>query len=188
VIKFVEKNLDIFNIIDRKTMTQQVRLGELLGDTMEEEFVSFDMTEIQQVLDNLKDIDAIDLAHAELLQQQSLRAADILVEYLAKIVKTVAYLEAKVNSTKNKVSMDYTPPDGGRATLDMRKWAAEVSPEVAEVQNRLAAAKGSKVFLERKYEILVKAHHHFKDIAMGMRKTILGYSSGTAERTPSGWE
>ena len=169
-------------------MTQQVRLGDLLGDTMEEEFVNFDITEIQQVLDNLRDIDAIDLAHAELLQQQSLRAADILVEYLAKIVKTVAHLEAKVNSTKNRVSMDYTTPDGSRVTLDMRKWAAEVSPEVVEVQDRLAKAKGSKVFLERKYEILVKAHHHFKDIAAGMRKTILGYSSGTSEPTPPGYE
>lgn len=169
-------------------MTQQVRLGDLLGDTMEEEFVNFDITEIQQVLDNLRDIDAIDLAHAELLQQQSLRAADILVEYLAKIVKTVAHLEAKVNSTKNRVSMDYTTPDGSRVTLDMRKWAAEVSPEVVEVQDRLAKAKGSKVFLERKYEILVKAHHHFKDIASGMRKTILGYSSGTSEPTPPGYE
>jgi hypothetical protein len=169
-------------------MTQQVRLGELLGDAMEEEFVDFDMTEIQQVLDNLKDISAIDLAHAELLQQQSLRAADILIEYMAKIVKTVAHLEAKVNSTRNKVSMEYKDPNGDRTTLDMKKWAGEVSPEVAEVQDRLAAAKGSKVYLERKYEILVKSHHHFKEIAMGLRKTILGYSSGTAERTPSGWE
>jgi hypothetical protein len=169
-------------------MTQQVRLGDLLGDVMEEEFTDFDMTEIQEVLDNLRDISAIDLAHAELLQQQSLRAADIMIEYLAKIIKTVAYLESKVNSTKNKVSMEYTAPDGARTTLDMKKWAGEVSPEVAEVQNRLAAAKGSKVFLERKYEILIKSHHHFKDIAVGLRKTILGYSSGTAERTPSGWE
>lgn len=169
-------------------MAQQVRLGELLGDTMEEEFVNFDMTEIQQVLDNLRDISAIDLAHAELLQQQSLRAADILIEYMAKIAKTVGHLEAKVNSTKNRISMEYQAPEGARTTLDMKKWAGETSPEVVEVQTRLAAAKGSKVYLDRKYEILVKAHHHFKDIAAGMRKTILGYSSGTSEPTASGWE
>lgn len=169
-------------------MTQQVRLGDLLGDTMEEEFVDFDMTEIQQVLDNLRDISAIDLAHAELLQQQSLRAADILIEYMAKMAKTVGHLETKVNSTKNRVSMEYQAPDGARTTLDMKKWAGETSPEVVEVQNKLAVAKGSKVYLDRKYEILVKAHHHFKDISAGMRKTILGYSSGTSEPTAAGWE
>lgn len=171
-------------------MTQQVRLGDFLGTEWEEDFLEFDLTEIQQVLVKLEITDAIDLVHAELLQQQSLRGADILTEYLAKIVKTVAYLEAKVASTKNKVSLEYQAPDGAKTTLDMKKWAAESSPAVEEVQNRLAKAKGSKVFLEKKYDILIKAHHHYKDIAMGLRRTVLGYSQTTsnAERTPEGWE
>lgn len=169
-------------------MSQQVRLGDFLGTELEEDFLQFDLTEIQQVLVKLDDMDAIDLVHAELLQQQALRGADILTEYLGKIVKTVGYLEAKVSSTKNKVSLEYQTPDGSRVTADMRKWAGESSPEVEDVQIRLAKAKGSKVVLERKYEILIKAHHHFKDIAGGLRKTILGYSSGTpTEPTPEGW-
>jgi len=106
-------------------MSQQVRLGDLLGSEMEVEFRNFDLSEVQQVLDNLKEQDAIDLAHAELLQQQSLRGADLLAEYLGKIVKTVGYLEAKVTSTKNKVSLEYQAPDGARTTLDMKKWAGE---------------------------------------------------------------
>lgn len=167
---------------------QQVRLGDLLGNDLEVDFESFDLYEIQQVLDSLKDITAIDLPHAELLQQQALRGADVLIEYQAKIVRTVGYLEAKVNSTKNKVSMEYQAPDGARTTLDMKKWAGETSPEVEKVQIKLASAKGAKLYLDRKYEILVKAHHHFKDIAAGMRKTILGYSSGAAEKTPEGYE
>ncbi len=168
-------------------MSQQVRLGDLLGNEMEVNFQDFDLTEIQQVLDNLKDIDAIDLAHAEALQQQALRGADILTEYLAKIVKTVGYLEARVQSTKNKVSLEYQAPDGAKTTLDMKKWAADVSPEVDEVQKKLATAKGSKLYLERKYEILIKSHHHFKDIAAGLRKTILGYSL-PADKVPEGYE
>ena len=170
-------------------MSQQVRLGDFLGDELEEDFVNFDLTEIQQVLEKLQNTDAIDLAHAELLQQQALRGADILTEYLGKIVKTVGYLEAKVNSTKNKVSLDYQAPDGARTTLDMKKWAGESSPEVEQVQIKLAKAKGSKLVLERKYEILVKSHHHFKDIAQGLRRTILGYSQGTTtEKVPEGYE
>lgn len=171
-------------------MTEQdksIKLGAFIGNDLEEDFSDFDLTEIQQVLVKLQTIGTIDLAHAELLQQQALRGADILTEYLGKIVKTVAFLEAKVNSTKNKVSLDYKAPNGDRTTVEMKKWAGEASPEVEEIQIRLAKAKGSKIVLERKYEILVKSHHHYKDIAAGMRKSILGYSvSSTTEKT--GWE
>ena len=170
-------------------MSQPVRLGDLLGNEAEVDYRNFDLSEVQQVLDNLRDIDAIDLAHAELLQQQSLRGADVLAEYLGKIVKTVGYLEAKVSSTKNKVSLEFQAPDGSRTTLDMKKWAGESSPEVEKVQIKLADAKGSKVFLEKKYDILIKAHHHFKDIASGLRRTILGYSqSTTQDKVPEGYE
>lgn len=170
-------------------MSQPVRLGDVLGHELESDFDNFDLSEIQDVLDSLKNTDAIDLAHAELLQQQALRGADVLIEYLGKIVKTVGYLETKVNSTRNKVSLEYQAPDGARTTLDMKKWAADVSPEVDAVQIKLASARGSKVYLERKYDVLIKAHHHYKDIAGGMRKTILGYSSGASqEKTPEGYE
>ncbi len=169
-------------------MSQQVRLGDLIGANPEEDFRNFDMTEVQQVLSNLRETDAIDLAHAEFLQQQSLRGADILAEYMAKMVKTVTHLESKVNSIKNKVSLEYVAPDGARVTTDMRKWAAECSPEVSTAIEKLADAKGGKVALERKFDIIIKAHHHYKDIAAGLRKTILGYSSGTTDPTPPGYE
>lgn len=169
-------------------MNQQVRLGDFLGTELEEDFMQFDLTEIQQVLEKLQNTDAIDLAHAELLQQQSLRGADIITEYLGKIVKTVGYLETKVNSTKNKVSLAYLAPDGAKTTADMKKWAGESSPAVEEVQIKLAKAKGSKIVLEKKYDILIRAHHHYKDIAAGLRRTVLGYGNTTAEKTPQGWE
>lgn len=169
-------------------MTQQVRLGDFLGTEHEENFVDFDMTEIQQVLENLREVDAVDLSHAELLQQQALRGADILTEYLCKVVKTLGYLETKVSSTKNKVSLEYKDPDGARTTLDMKKWAADVSPEVEKVQNKLAAAKGVKLLLDKKYDILIKAHHHYKDIAAGLRKTVLGYNTSASEKVPEGYE
>lgn len=169
-------------------MSQQVRLGDLLGADLEEEFSDFDLTEIQDVLQSLHETDAHDLSHAEVLQQLSLRGADILTEYLAKIVKTVGYLEAKVNSVKNKVALEYKDPDGSRTTTDMKKWAADSSKEVEEVQIRLAKAKAGKVFLEKKYDLLIKSHHHYKDIAAGLRRTILGYSLGVSEKVPEGYE
>lgn len=170
-------------------MSQKVRLGDLIGTELEEEFVDFDLSEIQKVLMRLQDIDAIDLSHAELLQQQALRGADILTEYLGKIIKTVGYLESRVNGVKNKVSLEYQAPDGARTTADMKKWAGESSKEVEEIQIKLAKAKASKMVLEKKYDLLIKSHHHYKDIAQGLRRTILGYTGKPdGEKVPEGWE
>lgn len=171
-------------------MSRRVRLGDYLGDNLEEDFFNFDLTEIQEVLLHLQESDPVDLAHAEMLQQQSLRGADILTEYLGKIVKTVGYLETKVNSTKNKVSLEYQSTDG-KTTSDMKKWAGESSKEVEEIQIRLAKAKASKIVLEKKYDILIRSHHHYKDIAAGLRRTILGYTPAQVterEKIPEGYE
>lgn len=166
-------------------MTNKVSLSDFLGDSLEENFLEFDLTSIQEVLESLAEESAHDLSHAELLQQKSLRGADILSEYLCKIVKTVSYLETKINSIKNKVSLEYTAPEGTRTTSEMKKWAGESSSEVEELQIRLAKAKASKMVLEKKYDILIRSHHHYKDIAQGLRKSILGY---TLTKIPEGYE
>jgi oligoribonuclease NrnB/cAMP/cGMP phosphodiesterase (DHH superfamily) len=164
----------------------KVVLNDFLGSNLEENFVDFDLTEIQEVLQSLQSDSAHDLVHAEMLQQKALRGADILSDYLCKIVKTVSYLETKINSTKNRAALNYQEPNGNRTTSDMKKWYSESAPEVEELQIKLAKAKASKVVLEKKYDILIKSHHHFKDIAAGLRKTILGYS--VSEKIPDGYE
>jgi hypothetical protein len=162
---------------------KKIVLEDLVGLNLEEDFSKFDLTEIQVVLNKLANTDAIDLSHAEFLQQQALRGADILTEYMGKIVKTVGYLESKVNSTKNKVSLDYSAPDGSRTTADMKKWAGESSKDVEDIQIKLAKAKASKLVLEKKYDILIKTHHHYKEIASGLRKTILGFNGNFSEKS-----
>ncbi len=165
-------------------MNQQVRLGDFLGTELEENFLDFDLTDIQSVLNNLKETDAFDLPHAEMLQQQSLRGADILIEYIGKLTKTVGYLENKLNKAKNKVSLEYKAPDGSKTTTDMKLWASGASPEVEEIGMSLAKAKASKIVLDKKYDLLIKSHYHFKEIADGLKKTILGY---TPVKVPDGW-
>ena len=169
---------------------KNIYVKDLLGENLEEEFMNFDLTEIQKVLSNLQIIDAIDLPHAEALQQQALRGADILSEYLAKIVKTVSYLEGKINSVKNKVALEYKAPDGSKTTSDMKLWASGSSPEVDDLVGRLAKAKATKLVLEKKFDILIRQHHYYKDIANGLRKTILGYTvpAMPKEEVPEGWE
>lgn len=170
-------------------MSRQVRLGDLLGNELESDFAEFDLTEIKSVEEALRNTEAIDLPHAELMQQQSLRGADILIEYLAKIVKTIGYLETKVNSVRNKVSLEYQAPAGAKTTTDMKIWAGNASTEVEAILIKLASAKGSKVYLEKKYDVLIKLHHYFKEIATGLRRTILGYSSGAPQdKVPEGYE
>jgi DNA repair ATPase RecN len=153
-----------------------VKLSDFIGNNLEEDFLNFDLSEIQEVLLALRENEAIDISHAEMLQQKALRAADILSEYLGKLVKTVGYLEAKINSTKNKIALEFQAPEG-RTTIEMRKFASEASPEVEELQIKLAKAKGSKSMLEKKYDIIVKTHYQYKEVANGMRRTIIGHSS-----------
>ena len=166
----------------------KVLLKDVVGDDLVEEFSQFDLTEIQNVLKYLESENPVDLAHAEMLQQKALRGADVLTEYLGKIVKTVSYLEGRLNSVKNKASLDYQAPNGAKTTVDMKIWAGNCSAEVDNIQIKLSKAKASKMVLEKKYDILIRAHHHYKDIASGLRKTIVGYTPQIAEKIPEGWE
>jgi len=166
---------------------ERIILRDLVGDKLEEDFLEFDFTEIQLVLSKLKIEDPIDLSHAEMLQQQALRGADIVSEYLGKIVKTTGYLETKVNSTKNRISLEYQATDGSRTTSEMKKCAGESSPEVEKIQIELSKAKGSKVLLEKKYDILIRSHHHYKDIAGGLRKGMINCITNVSEKCPEGY-
>lgn len=155
----------------------RVTVADLIGDKIEEAFLDFDLSEVQKVVCKLQSEDAPTLAQAESLQQEALRAADVLSEHLAKLHKTIHYLTAKTSSLKNKIALNYELPPGTRGQgLDLRKMAGESSDEVMELEIALAKAKGAKTVLERKYEIIIKSHHHYKDIASGLRKTIQGYS------------
>lgn len=158
----------------------KVTIKDIIGDSLDDVFENFDLTEVQDLVSRLQNSDIPDISHAEYLQQQALRCADILSEHIGKLVKIIHYLEAKVTSAKNKASLDYKASDG-RTTMEMKKWAGEVSPEVEEIQIKLARAKGSKAVLDKKYEIVIKSHHHYKEIAAGMRKTILGYSAPNSD-------
>ena len=162
-----------------------VLLKDILGENFDDEFMNFDLTEVQNILSELQDTNAIDLAHAEMLQQQALRCADILSEYLSRVVKVVSYLESKLNSVKNKAALNYKPEDGARVTADMRKFASEIAPEVEAVSAAIAKARGSKVLLEKKYDILIKSHHHYKEISSGIRQTL--YSSSNTPTKKDEW-
>ena len=167
---------------------EKTTLSHYIGEELEEDFANFDLTEIKSVLLQLSQEQPIDLSHAELLQQQALRGADIITEYLGKIVKTVGYLDVIINSVRNRVSLEYKAPDGSRTTTDMKIWAGNSSQEVEEVQIKLAKAKASKMVLEKKYDILIRSHHHYKDISSGIRRSILGYTPLNKEKVPEGYE
>src|ERR1039457_1607173 len=150
----------------------QTTLGNLLGSEMVDKFEDFDLTEIQNVLKSLANENANDLAHSDFLQQKCLYAANLLVDYLAQLVKSVSYLEGKVNSTKNKAALDYKSGES-KITADMRRSASESDPEVEKLNIALSRAKGAKVMIEKKLDILIKSHHFYKDISSGMRKGMI---------------
>lgn len=147
-------------------------VSDLIGGNVEEAFLNFDLTEIKELLSNLQNTDTPDLSHVELLQKQSLRCADLLANYLGKLTKTISLLDSKMTSKKNKVSLEYKAPEGSRTSIELRKMAGESSDDVQELASTLAKAKGAKSALDKKYDIVVKLHHYYKDIAAGYRKTI----------------
>ena len=159
-------------------------LSQALGSEDVEAFADFDITIIQKVLASLAKEEVIDIAHAEMLQQKTLYAADIIIEYIAKLVKSVGFLESKVNAVRNRISLEYENPNGGKTTVEMKKQAGESAPEVEELSVKLAKTKGAKSFLERKYEILIKAHHFYKDIASNQKKGMVSNSNINSV----GWE
>lgn len=167
---------------------EKITLGTMIGNDMIESFENFDLTETQQVLQQLANTDAIDIAHAEKLQQLSLRCADVLIEYVAKLIKTTSYLESKIGSLKNKAALEYKPAGGERITADMRKFASEADPKVEELSILLARVKGAKSLVEKKYDTLLKSHYFYKDVCVGMRKGIVGTNMGSSEKEQSiGW-
>jgi len=152
------------------TETPQITLKQVLGDKDYEDFDEFDITEAQQVLRKLSIDRPMDLGDYEKLQQQSLYAADLLIGFIAKLNKTVYLLETKINSRKNAISLNYKASDG-KTTAEMRKSAGECDEETGKLNEQIGKAKGAKLYLDKKYELLIKSHHHFKDLASSIRNT-----------------
>lgn len=157
-------------------VTTRVTVKDIIGSKNEEDFMNFDLTEVQKILANLARDIPTDIAHAESFCQETLRCADILAEYIAKVNKTATYLENRLTIVKNRALVEYT--SDVKVTADIRKAASESNKDVEEISNKISSVKGAKLALEKKYEIMIKSHHHWKDIAGGLRKTILGYSGG----------
>lgn len=153
----------------------KITLGELLGNNNIENFEDFDLTEVQKVLKSLSIEDAIDIAHCHYLQQRALFGADQLIDMNAKLVKSAAYLESKLNSVKNKCALEYKDGDK-KITADMRKNAGEASKEAEELSLILARIKGAKLAIEKKLDLLLKIHYHFKEVAQSQN---LGILNGT---------
>lgn len=159
-----------------KEIATKVTVKDIIGIKDEEDFMNFDLTDVQKILTNLNRDVPVDIAHAEKFCQETLRCADILSEYLAKINKTSTYLENRLTIVKNRALVEFTSDT--KVTADIRKAASESNKDVEEISNKISSVKGAKLALEKKYEIMIKSHHHWKDIAAGIRKTILGYTGG----------
>jgi hypothetical protein len=147
-------------------------IADLIGRDADESFVDFDLSEVKSLLGNLATSDVPDVSHAENLQREALRCADIISDYLGKITKSISYLENKHNSEKNRIALNYKPEDGSRVSIELRKMAGEADTSLHDLSLKISRAKGAKSALDKKYDIVIKTHHYYKDIAAGYRKVI----------------
>jgi hypothetical protein len=161
----------------------QITLGQLMGSQNIEPFEEFDLTEVQKVLKSLRDNEAFDIAHAEFLQHRSLYAAEILIDMIAKLIKTSGFIESRVNTVKNRAALEYKCEDDKvRVTAEMRKQAGESHPEVEQLGLLLAKTKGARSALEKKYDVLIKMHYYFKELAQGQKQSVI---TGTSKSIPT---
>jgi DNA polymerase III epsilon subunit-like protein len=161
----------------------QITLGQLMGSQNIEPFEEFDLTEVQKVLKSLRDNEAFDIAHAEFLQHRALYAAEILIDMIAKLIKTSGFIESRVNTVKNRAALEYKCEDDKvRVTAEMRKQAGESHPEVEQLGLLLAKTKGAKSALEKKYDVLIKMHYYFKELAQGQKQSVI---TGTSKSIPT---
>ncbi len=152
----------------------KVTLGDLIGKKDIEDFQDFDLSEVQNVLNHLAKEDPFDIAHCQWLQQRALYGADLLIDMNAKMIKTIGFIEARLNSVKNKCALDYKPEDDKiRITAEMRKAASESDPKVEDLNLQLAKAKGAKQALEKKLDLVLKSHYHFKSLCDDMKQGII---------------
>jgi hypothetical protein len=143
-------------------------LKDMVNSSTDEQFLNFSLDDIQAILTSLQNTEVPDLAHAELMQQRALIGANMVCDFLAKVVKIVSSLDNKINSMRSTYAINYRI-DGKVPAADVRTLALKSCPDVSDLEELLSNAKASKSFLERKYDILIKTHHHYKDIAAGLR-------------------
>jgi hypothetical protein len=146
-------------------------IRDIIGDDVEEAFLDFDYTRIQEVLNEVSNSETPSMAHAEYLAHKCLVAADILAGYMGKLVKFSSYLENKITSTRNQYAIEYKGTDG-KTTADMRALALKSCPAADIYEETLAKLKGTKITIEKRYDILIKNHHQYKDIAARMNRMI----------------
>ena len=163
-----------------------MNINDILGNE-EDDFLNFDLTEIQKVLKELNSTEAIDLPHAERLQQMCLRASDLISDYSSKLVKTVGYLESKLNKERNKIIVEYKSNSNERVSADVRKAAAEASDVVENINIQLSKAKAAKSLLDKKYDIISKSFYYYKEIAAGYNRTSVGFAK-TPKTDYNGWD
>lgn len=153
-------------------------LGNILGQDLVENFSSWDLSEIEEVIAILSVGDAYNLSLAEHLQRQTLHGANILATYLAKMAKCISYLESHLMLLKSQVALQIS---GEKITTAQRAEAVENDSKVQESLQTLLKTKGIKSLLEKKLEILLRANFHYKEVAQGLRRTVLGHHSVNAE-------
>lgn len=172
----------------------KILLGDLLGNNDIEKFEDFDLTEVQNVLKSLSNEDPFDIAHCMWLQGRALCGAELLIDMSAKMIKTIGFLETKINSLKNKCALEYKGPgDGIRITAELRKNAGECDPKVEELSLLLAKSKGAKQAIDKKLDLILKTHYHYKELAANQQQGIISGAPKAAMTSKEdfkkiGWE
>lgn len=174
------------------TETQAVTLNDLLSI---EGFdpLKIDLENLQAISREIPQDGNIDINNAEVLSVKFLRAADMCGDILGQISRYEGATDTRVRTTKAD-AIQLLAEQKVPATTQAQRYGN--NEKFIEASNKNTDAKAVKEWLQRKYDLLIRAHYICRDVARrfgaGEKASTIGsgpdelYDEGSHEQEPSG--
>lgn len=123
--------------------------------------LGIDISEFEELMDQMPKDANIDLAIAENLAQKYLRAADRCSEILSTLIWFEGNAKAEKNAIRNRLFL--RAKDEGYKTVEERKAYAESHDTYVAADVLVVTAFASRKNFEMKHEFFLKSHQFMKD-------------------------
>lgn len=123
--------------------------------------LAIDISEFEELMNEMPRDANIDLSIAENLAQKYLRAADRCSEILSTLIWFEGNVKAKKNAIRSRLFLQ--AKDEGYKTVEERKAYAESHDTFVEADTLVVTAFASRRNFEMKHEFFLKSHQFMKD-------------------------
>jgi len=143
-----------------------MRIKDEIGETFEDDFMEFDLTLVHDLLDDINNNSAPDLYQAEDLRRRTIVGMRMLTQYEGRLIKITNYLNSKIPAIRSKYAIHYTNEGKKDPTDKTRDYAFKSCPDAEPFEKTLAQATAARTVVQKKYELLSKAHYMYRDLCL----------------------